>query len=204
MLKIGITGGIGSGKTTVCKVFELLGIPVFYADTAAKLAMINNPVLVNGVKESFGQESYHPDGTLNNKHIAAIVFNNQTELDKLNALVHPAVFKAFDVWVATKTMAPYVLKEAALLFESGSYQKCDKNILVTSPVALRMARVMQRDQVTEAQVLARMDKQFTDDQKMKMADYFISNSLSDSIILQVLDLHEKFLNEEEIGNGLDA
>lgn len=194
MLKIGITGGIGSGKTTVCKVFEILGIPVFYADTIAKLAMTSDSILVEGVKKTFGSESYHPNGTLNNKYIAAIVFNQQAELDKLNALVHPAVFKAFEKWTKTKVKsAPYVLKEAALLFESNSYQMCDRNILVTSPVALRLARVIQRDQVSKAQVMARMDKQFTDEQKEKMADYFISNTPSDSIILQVLNLHEKLL-----------
>lgn len=193
MLKIGITGGIGSGKTTICKVFEVLGVPVFYADTAAKLAMVSDPVLVEGVKKTFGQESYQQDGTLNNAHIAAIVFKETTELDKLNALVHPAVFRAFKEWVKTKS-APYVVKEAALLFESGSYQQCDKNILVTSPMALRLARVMQRDNVSEAQVKARMDKQFTDEQKVKMADFFISNAPGDSIILQVLNLHDKFLS----------
>ncbi|SFG74650.1 dephospho-CoA kinase [Pedobacter insulae] len=194
MLKIGITGGIGSGKTTVCKVFETLGVPIFYADIAAKLAMTSDPVLVEGIKKTFGTESYHPDGTLNNKYIAAIVFHQKAELDKLNALVHPAVFKAFENWAATKVYAaPYVLKEAALLFESGSYKQCDKNILVTAPLKLRLARVMKRDQVSEAEVMARMDKQFTDGQKSKMANYFISNSLSDSIILQVLNLHQQFL-----------
>jgi dephospho-CoA kinase len=196
MLKIGITGGIGSGKTTVCKVFKILGVPVFYADKAAKVAMISDPVLVEGVKKTFGQQSYHPDGALNNAYIAAIVFNQQTDLDKLNALVHPAVFKAFEQWVSTKS-TPYVLKEAALLFESGSYQQCDKSILVTSPTTLKLERVMQRDKVKEEQVRARMEKQFTDEQKAKMADYFISNTPADSIILQVLDLHHKFLKEIE-------
>ncbi len=192
MLKIGITGGIGSGKTTICKVFESLGIPVFYADAAAKQAMVKDAELINGVKVAFGQESYHPDGSLNNAHIASIVFNQKTELDKLNALVHPAVFMAFEAWVKTMS-TPYVLKEAALLFESGSYQQCDKNILVTSPMDLRLKRVMERDQVSEALVLARMDKQFTDEQKAKMADYHISNTASESIILQVLSLHRAFL-----------
>lgn len=192
MLKIGITGGIGSGKTTVCKVFKQLGIPVFYADLAAKLAMTSDPFLVDGVKSVFGAESYHSDGQLNSAHIAAIVFNQQTQLDKLNTLVHPAVFKAFEVWVKMQS-SPYVLKEAALLFESGSYQQCDKNILVISPIDLRIARVMDRDQVSEEQVKARMGKQFTDERKREMADYFVSNGPSESIILQVLDLHEKFL-----------
>jgi dephospho-CoA kinase len=198
MLKIGITGGIGSGKTTICKVFETLGIPVFYADTVAKLLMTADPILVEGVKKAFGSKSYHQDGTLNNQHIAAIVFNEKIELDKLNALVHPAVFNAFEAWVVdSAATAPYVLKEAALLFESGSYQLCDKNILVTAPLAVKLERVMSRDHVTEAQVLARMDKQFTDEHKAKMADYFISNAPSDSVILQVLTLHQKFLKEVE-------
>lgn len=204
MLSIGITGGIGSGKTTVCKVFETLGIPVFYADFVAKSLMTSDFDLVEGVKAAFGQDSYHQDGTLNNKHIALIVFNQKTELDKLNALVHPAVFNAFEEWVKTKEKsAPYVLKEAALLFESGSYKMCNKNILVVSPTVLRLARVTQRDKVSEAQVLARMDKQFTDEQKAKMADYFISNTLSESIILQVLNLHEKFLSLKEAENPKD-
>ncbi len=195
MLKIGITGGIGSGKTTVCKVFETLGIPVFYADTVAKQLMTADPILVAGVKDTFGAASYTESGQLNNQHIAGIVFNNQLELDKLNALVHPAVFRAFDQWSNTiPDTVPYTLKEAALLFESGSYQMCDKTILVTAPLALKIARVMERDQVSEAQVRARMDKQFTDEQKAKMADYFVQNTMDNSIILQVLELHQQFLS----------
>lgn len=194
MLKIGITGGIGSGKTTICKVFETLGIPVFYADTVAKQIMNVDPILMTGIRDTFGPESYFEDGKLNNKHIANIVFNNEKELAKLNALVHPAVFRAFDEWDATLPKhLPYSLKEAALLFESGSYEMCDKNILVTSPHALKIARVTQRDNVTEEQVLARMGKQFTDRQKLKLADYFIENNENHSIILQVLDLHQQFL-----------
>lgn len=195
MLKIGITGGIGSGKTTVCKVFETLGIPVFYADTVAKEIMITDPILVAGIKDTFGEESYFENGSLNNKHIAAIVFNNIDELAKLNALVHPAVFRAFETWEKDiPSTVPYTLKEAALLFESGSYKMCDQNILVTSPMAVKLARVMQRDKVTEAQVLARMDKQFGDEQKMAMANYFIENTEQKSVIEQVLNLHQQFLN----------
>ncbi|MBB2145409.1 dephospho-CoA kinase [Pedobacter sp. LMG 31464] len=195
MLKVGITGGIGSGKTTVCKVFETLGIPVFYADTVAKELMVTDSILIAGVKSAFGAASYSPNGILNNKHIANIVFNNKTELEKLNSLVHPAVFRAFDTWEKEMPQSvPYTLKEAALLFESGSYKMCDKNILVTAPLNLKLARVMQRDGVTEAQVQARMDKQFTDEQKAKMADYFIDNTEKSSVILQVLDLHQQFLS----------
>jgi dephospho-CoA kinase len=195
MLKVGITGGIGSGKTTICKVFETLGIPVFYADEVAKQLMITDLILIEGVKEAFGTLSYLPNGILNNQHIANIVFNNKAELEKLNSLVHPAVFRAFDTWEKEMSHSvPYTLKEAALLFESGSYKMCDKNILVTAPLSLKLARVMQRDGITEAQVQARMDKQFTDEQKAKMADYFIDNTENSSVILQVLDLHQQFLS----------
>jgi len=194
MLKIGITGGIGSGKTTICRVFKTLGIPVFYADTTAKELMISDQILVDGVKAEFGAASYTETGLLNNKHIASIVFENKLELEKLNALVHPAVFRAFDKWVATiPKSVPYVLKEAALLFESGSYQMSDQTILVTAPLDVKLNRVMQRDGVTKEQVLARMDKQLTDEQKIKMADHFIENNENTSIILQVMNLHQQFL-----------
>ncbi|MDQ8005159.1 MAG: dephospho-CoA kinase [Pedobacter sp.] len=194
MLKIGITGGIGSGKTTICKVFETLGIPIFYADTVAKQIMTTDQILMDGVRATFGEESYLEGNILNNKHIANIVFNNEKELIKLNALVHPAVFRAFDEWDAKLPKhLPYSIKEAALLFESGSYEMCDKNILVTSPHALKIERVTKRDKVSEEQVLARMGKQFTDKQKLKLADYLIENNESKSIILQVLDLHQQFL-----------
>lgn len=195
MLKVGITGGIGSGKTTICRIFETLGIPVFYADTVAKEIMVNDAILIKGVKDAFGDESYLPGGILNNKHIAGIVFNNADELAKLNALVHPAVFRAFDNWVIKLPKnVPYILKEAALLFESGSYKMCDKNILVTAPLVLKLARVTKRDGVTEDQVKARMDKQFTDEKKIKMADYLINNNETDSLITQVMNLHQLFLN----------
>lgn len=194
MLKIGITGGMGSGKTTVCKVFETLGIPVFYADMVAKQIMVTDSLLIDGVKLAFGDESYLGDGSLNNKHIAAIVFNNADELAKLNQLVHPAVFRAFDTWQNQISSAvPYVLKEAALLFESGSYQMCDATILVTAPLQTKLTRVMQRDGLTEAQIKARMDKQFSDEQKVNMADYFIENTENSSVILQVLNLHQQFI-----------
>lgn len=193
MLHIGITGGIGSGKTTICKVFEILGIPVFYADSVAKQIMVTDEILMKGIEATFGKESYS-NGLLNNKYIANIVFNDVQALEKLNALVHPAVFRAFNAW--TKQIpptVPYTLKEAALLFESGSYQMCDKNILVTAPLQTKLSRVMQRDDVTEQQVQARMDKQFTDAQKITMADYMIENNENQSVILQVLALHQQFL-----------
>lgn len=195
MLKIGVTGGIGSGKTTICKIFETLRIPVFYADTVAKQIMVTDEILIEGIISTFGTTSYFSDGSLNNKHIAGIVFNDTQQLNKLNALVHPAVFRSFDSWVTNlPAHTPYLLKEAALLFESGSYKMCDKNILVVSPHQLKMERVVQRDQVTTEQVQARMDKQLSDEQKMALADFVIHNDESQSLIGQVMTLHQKFLN----------
>ena len=194
MLKIGITGGIGSGKTTICRIFETLGIPVFYADTVAKEIMITDHLLISGVKSAFGNGSYFPDGTLNNKHIAAIVFNDAQQLAKLNAMVHPAVFRAFDAWSANlPATTPYLLKEAALLFESGSYKMCDKNILVIAPHLVKIDRVTKRDQVSTEQVQARMDKQFSDEQKLGMTNYAVYNDESHSLISQVMELHKQFI-----------
>jgi dephospho-CoA kinase len=194
MLKIGITGGIGSGKTTVCKVFETLGIPVFYADTVAKQIMTTDPILIDAVKNTFGVQSYTPEGVLNNKYVAQIVFNQPAELAKLNAIVHPAVFRAFEEWTKTISKStPYVLKEAALLFESGSYKLCDENILVLAPEHLKITRVKKRDQVSEEQVLARMSKQFSDEEKSAFTKLHLINDEQQSIVSQVMNYHHQFL-----------
>ena len=193
-LKVGITGGIGSGKTTVCRVFELLGIPVFYADDEAKSLMVNDALLVTEIKAAFGEEAYLDAQTLNRKYISNLVFINPTELDKLNALVHPAVFKAFDIWCA-KQKSPYVLKEAALLFESESYKKNNKNILVSCPLDLRIQRVIERDQSTREKVLDRIATQFSEEKKLALADYQIQNNEQEFIIQQVLKLHDLFMKE---------
>lgn len=193
MLKIGITGNIGSGKTTVSKMFEILGIPVFYADIAAKNIMTDDQELVADIKKTFGDEAYFADGSLNRKYIANIVFNDDTELAKLNGLTHPAVFRAFDNWVAGIKNAPYVIKEAALLFESTSYKMCDYSLLVTAPLELRIERVTQRDSITVAEVQAREAKQFAQEKKRELADYIIENDETQLLIPQVLVLHETFL-----------
>ncbi|MDP9080585.1 MAG: dephospho-CoA kinase [Bacteroidota bacterium] len=195
MLKIGLTGNIGSGKTTVSKVFELLGIPVFYADDAAKKVMVNDPILIEAIKATFGKSSYFEDGSLNRKYIANVVFNDADELIKLNALVHPATFRAFDEWVMTvNNDAPYVLKEAALLFESDSYKMCDYSIMVQSPLGTRIQRVMKRDNLTRAEVEGRNAKQFTEERKSGLADYIIINDEVQLVIPQVLKLHDDFLS----------
>lgn len=193
MLKIGITGNIGSGKTTVSKVFEVLGVPVFYADEAAKNVMTADEILIGEIKAAFGADSYFNDGSLNRKHIANIVFNDTTQLAKLNSIVHPAVFRAFDTWVANIKNAPYVMKEAALLFESSSYKMCDKTIMVDAPLELRIKRVMQRDGFSREEILSREARQFTEERKVAMADFVIKNDATQLVIPQVLDLHAQFL-----------
>lgn len=194
MLTIGITGGIGSGKTTVCRIFETLGIPVFYADTAAKEIMITDQLLISGITAEFGPESYDAEGRLRTKHIAGIVFNQPDRLAVLNSLVHPAVFRAFDRWLAAVPAGvPYVMKEAALLFESGSDKACDRTVLVTAPEAVRIARVMQRDGATAAQVQARIDKQMSDAEKAGLAGDILLNDESQSVIVQAYRLHQQFL-----------
>jgi dephospho-CoA kinase len=194
MLKVGITGNIGSGKTTVCKIFEVLGIPVFYADDAAKDVMVTDAELITGIKQTFGNQAYFDDATLNRKHIAGIVFNDKEQLAKLNALVHPAVFRAFDAWVASQKNAPYVLKEAAILFESGSYKKCDRAIMVTANLDLRIKRVTARDGITADEVKSRNDRQFSEEKKLSMADDVIINDDTQLVIPQVLKLHELYLS----------
>ncbi|WP_345951072.1 MULTISPECIES: dephospho-CoA kinase [unclassified Mucilaginibacter] len=193
MLKIGITGNIGSGKTTVSQVFELLGIPVFYADYHAKNVMVTDAELISGIMQAFGTEAYFADGQLNRKYISGIVFNNEDELQKLNALVHPAVFRAFDAWALQHIHSPYVLKEAAVLFESGSYKDCNYTIIVTAPITMRIQRVMQRDGISQLEAESRNAKQMPQEKKEQLANFTIKNDNSELIIPQILALHQQFL-----------
>ncbi|WP_442794627.1 dephospho-CoA kinase [Pelobium manganitolerans] len=198
MLKIGITGGIGSGKTTVCQIFSLLGVPVFYADIVAKDLMVTDAVLIAQVKRAFGNKAYFDNGSLNRKHVSDIVFNNKQELEKLNSYVHPAVFRAMDVW-ASQQKSSYVLKEAALLFESGSYRQNDFNILVSADEDLRIKRVMERDGVTHDKVEARMRNQLSEQERLNKADFVIDNNGTQLLIPQVLHLHQVFLDKASGG-----
>ncbi|WP_371135197.1 dephospho-CoA kinase [Daejeonella sp.] len=196
MLKIGITGGIGSGKTTVCKVFELLNVPVFYADDVAKSIMHTDQALKSGILDAFGANSYTSKGELNRTYISSIVFNDKLELEKLNALVHPAVFRAFDTWVSGHKNAPYVIKEAALLYESDAYKMCNQSILVISPIETRISRVKARDGISSEDIQLRMDRQFSDEQKMKYADHILNNDEKQLLIPQIIELHQQFLKIE--------
>jgi dephospho-CoA kinase len=191
MLKIGITGGIGSGKTTICRVFEALAVPVFNADEVAKMIMITDPNLVENIKLHFGKEAYFENGELNRKFLSAIVFNDSKALQQLNKLVHPAVFHAFDNW-AVKQNSPYCLHEAAILFESGAYKSCDYSILVFAPEELRIQRVQKRDGHSIAEIRDRMDKQMHEGEKEKLADFIIINDESIAVIPQILKIHNRF------------
>lgn len=192
MLKVGITGGIGSGKSTVSRIFEILGIPVYYADERAKDILVRDQELATAVRQHFGPETYDANGALNRKYLGSIVFNDKDKLALLNSLVHPATIRDSNLWAGQQT-APYVLKEAALLFESESFHYLDKVIGVYAPQPLRILRVMKRDNATREEVLARMHKQIDEKIKMRLCDYVIQNDEQQLVIPQVLALHEQLL-----------
>ena len=192
MKKIGITGCIGSGKSTVSKIFAQLGIPVYDADSSAKALMISSSEIVSGVKKIFGNESYHLDGTLNRKLISEKAFQQKELLQQLNAIVHPAVSKHFDEWCKNNSLMPYILKEAALMFESDSYKQVDQIIVVTAPEELRIARAMKRDNISQSAVISRMQNQFSEEEKLSRADFEIKNNEEELLIPQVLKLHQQF------------
>ena len=191
MLRIGLTGGIGSGKSTVAKVFEALGIPVYYADDAAKRLMNEDVVLKHKIQQQFGTDVY-AEGKLNRKNLADIVFNDPEKLSQLNALVHPATLTDAEKWMKAQTTA-YCIKEAALIFESGAHEYLDYVIGVTAPVALRIQRIMQRDGITREDVLLRMDKQLDESEKMQLCNFVIKNDEQSLILPQVLALHDQIL-----------
>lgn len=194
MLRVGITGGIGSGKTTVCRIFEVLGIPVYYADDRAKALMVEDPELRAGIRNLFGEEAYRDDGSLNRAHIAQHAFSNQELLSKLNGLVHPAVWRDGEAWQKAQTQAPYTLKEAALLYESGGHRLLDCIIVISAPDDVRIKRVMDRDGVSRDEVVARMQKQLPQKEKVEQADYVIHNDGSQSLISQVMAIHRQLLH----------
>ena len=191
MLKIGLTGGIGSGKSTVAKVFQTLGIPVYYADDAAKELMNNNEGLKQQIILHFGEDVYE-NKVLNRKLLAQKVFNNPTQLHLLNSLVHPATIQAAEDWFVQQK-APYCIKEAALIFESGSQQNLDFVIGVYTPTTLRLQRVMQRDKTTKEEVQQRIDMQIDETIKMRLCDFVVTNNEQELLIPQVMALHEKFI-----------
>lgn len=194
-LLVGITGGIGAGKTTVSKFFSILNVPVYYADDRAKWLMQNNPQLKKEIQSHFGAASYFEDGSLNRQFLAQQVFGDEKKTSLINALVHPVVGKDFTLW-AKEQHKPYVLKEAALLFETGSYKTLDKTINVTAPKSVRIDRVMTRDpNRNKEQVLQIIQKQLPDNVKNGLADYIVKNYSHHMVIPQVLMIHEELLSQ---------
>lgn len=197
MLRIGLTGGIGSGKTTVARIFEVLGVPVYYADTTAKRLMNENASLRQQVIQHFG-EAVYDNNELNRPLLASLVFNDPARLKILNSFVHPATIADAAAWMEVHAAGgniAYVVKEAALIFESGSEKHLDQVIGVEAPYELRLARAMKRDGLTPAEVKERMDRQMDESEKMNRCDHVIINNEAQLLIPQVLALHNKFLTE---------
>lgn len=197
MLKIGITGGIGSGKSTICRLFEKLGIPVYYADDRAKWILQHDPVVKKKLVKLFGAEAFFSDGGLNKGYLAGKVFENRPLLQQLNDLVHPAIAIDSKKWFEeqAKEGIRYALKEAALIFESGADKALDKVILITAPEKVRIKRVIERDQVTQESVMKRMQNQLTDEEKIKQADYVIENIRWENVNTQVDEIHQDLIYE---------
>ena len=192
-LQVGLTGGIGSGKSTVAKVFETLGIPVYYADDAAKRLMNEDEDLKKQIIHHFGEESY-TNGQLNRTYIASVVFGNKDKIELLNSLVHPVTIADSVNW-AKSQQSPYTIKEAALLFESASAQGLHYIIGVSTPQVLRINRVMKRDNVSREEVIKRMENQIDEEMKIKLCDFVIYNDEQQLMIPQIIRLHQNFLNE---------
>ena len=190
-LRIGLTGGIGSGKSTVAQIFEVLGIPVFYADVEARRIMNEDKGLKEELLKHFGTEAYKND-ELNRAYIASIVFNDQEKLELLNSLTHPVTMQYGNDWMLKQT-TPYAIHEAALIFEANVNKRLDYVIGVYAPLQLRINRAMNRDQVTEEEVLKRINRQIDEDRKMKLCDFILINDEKEMLTTQVLKLHEELL-----------
>jgi dephospho-CoA kinase len=190
-LKIGVTGGIGSGKTSVCRVFNILGVPVFSADKEASEIMESDQRIISHINSIAGKDLY-PNGGLDRMELATIIFNDKSLLKKVNSLVHPVVFDHFMKWVLKQT-APYVIMEAAILFESGAVKYVDKVATVEAPVEQRIERIIQRNKLSREKVLERMRNQLDDETRSKLSDWVIHNSENDMIIPAILNIHNDIM-----------
>ena len=199
MLRIGLTGGIGSGKSTVARIFEVLSIPVYYADEAARRLMNEHQELKNQIRELFGEAAYI-DGQLNRAYIGGTVFSDAGKLARLNAIVHPKTREDAAAWMR-KQHASYAIKEAALIFEAGLETGLDQVIGVTAPVELRIARVMKRDSVPREKVLERMNRQMDEKEKMKRCDFIIENDERTPLLPQVLKIHDTLMKKSAVLPG---
>ncbi len=189
MIKVGLTGNIGSGKTTVARVFAAMGIPVFLADEEAKNIMTNDPELISKIKELMGEKAYLVSGELDRSYIADIVFSDADILQKINQIVHPAIEKYYIEWCKKHINEKYTIKEAAILFESGSYQSCDKIITVACDRDTAIKRASERDGKDRATITARLDNQMLQEEKISRSDYVIWNNDGDEVLPSVMAIH---------------
>ena len=196
-MKLGVTGGIGSGKTSVCRVFNVLGIPVFSADQEAKEIMGNDIEIIENINSIAGKNLYK-NGSLDRLGLATLIFNNQNLLDKVNALVHPLVFDHFNNWEMMQT-APYIIMEAAILFESGASELVDRTVTVVAPIEERVGRVIHRGNLSREHVLERMRNQMDDSSRIKLSEYIIHNSENEMIIPQILEIHNDLIKNINTG-----
>ncbi len=193
--RLGVTGGIGSGKTTVCRVFRVLGIPVFVADTVARDLMDSEPDIRASINLIIGKDLY-ANGTLDRKELARVIFNRPDLLRKVNSTVHPAVLRRFDLWAAASE-SPYVIMEAAILFEAGADTLVDRVVTISAPVEERISRVMGRNELTREEVIRRINNQLEDEKREEQSYYVINNSDNEMIIPEILKIHEDMLRLAE-------
>ncbi len=192
MIKVALTGNIGSGKSMIASIFELLNVPVYYADLASK-KILDLESTKESLLSAFGGTILTKNNSIDKKALAAIVFHDKKALQALNAIMHPLVADDFDQWCSEHQQSPYVIQEAAVVIESGSWKKFDKIILVSAPKQLRLERVMKRDQVSEKEVLARMANQMSEGDKVSYADYFIINDGTQFLMDQILKIHKQLI-----------
>ena len=190
MIKVGITGGIGSGKSTACKVFQLLGIPVYYADDESKIILDDDKKVKESIIKLAGMQVLNENNLIDRKKLASFVFNDKEKLQKLNSILHPAVGAHFEDWIKAHKKYPYIVKEAAILFESGAYKQVDKVITVIAPMGLRISRSMASSGNTKEQILQRINNQVSDDEKIIRSQFVIVNDEQQLLIPQVLAIHK--------------
>jgi dephospho-CoA kinase len=197
MLRIGITGGIGSGKSTVCRILKNLGVPVFTSDEESKKILNNDPTVKKKIRNKFGKDMYTSAGEIDRPRMATLVFNDSKAMETLTGILHPKVEERFEEWCQQFEHRPYVVKEAAILFESGSYHTLDKVVSVFAPKEQRIKRVMLRDSISEEEVKRRMRFQYSDEERNQLADFIILNEDGADLLPQVMEMHEIFLNEQK-------
>lgn len=197
MLKIGVTGGIGSGKSTVCNILKNLGVPVFTSDDVGRQVLNEDDEVKKQVKKAFGSDTYDSHGLIDRERMANLVFNDPKALGILNGIVHPKVKEAFEEWCLDYEKSPYVVKEAAILLETGAYHDLDKVVNVFAPLEDRIKRVMKRDGVNEDYVKKRMRFQYSDEERNELADFIIMNEEGIDLLPHVMELHEILLNEKK-------